>query len=193
MTFRSLAPALLLAAPRLQDPYFERTVVLLGRHEEDGALGWILNGSSLHPVGDLLRSVDLAPRGATLLESDSLRRAARVGGPVRPESGWLLYRSEVASFEGELEVDRLAVCSNPDAVRAVLRGDEPHDFRFFLGYAGWGPGQLEAEMREGVWFPGSLDADLIFDESTDDLWEAAFRQSTGAWPSHLTQSKWGLA
>src|SRR5690606_25318028 len=107
MAFRTMAPALLLAAPRLRDPNFERTVVLLGKHEEEGALGWILNGASLHPVGELLRAAELVPPAGEYPDTRSFRRSARVGGPVHPESGWLLYRSHTASFPGEVEVGRL--------------------------------------------------------------------------------------
>lgn len=194
MAFRSLAPALLLAAPRLRDPNFERTVVLLGRHEEEGALGWVLNGAGLHPVGELLRAAELVRPGEILPATQAFRRLARIGGPVHPESGWLLYRTSAATFPGEVEIGRLAVCNRPEALRAVIRGEPPHDFRLFLGYAGWGPGQLEAEMKEGVWFPGPFDPDLVFESEDDDsLWEEAFERATGLPPSHFTQTEWGRA
>lgn len=193
MAFRSLAPSLLLAAPRLDDPNFERTVVLLGRHESDGALGWVLNGTGLHPVGELLRAADLVHPRQGPLRGESFQREARVGGPVHPESGWLVYRTSAASFSGELAVDDLAICSNPEAIRAVVRGDPPHEFRLFLGYAGWGPGQLEAEMKAGVWFPSQLDVDLVFGGTPEDLWEEAFREATGVAPSQFTHKTWGLA
>lgn len=193
MAFRTLAPSLLLAAPRLRDPNFERTVVLLGKHEQDGALGWVLNGASLHPVGDLLRAAELVPPQGEMPDTQAFRREARIGGPVHPESGWLLYRSSAASFAGEVEMGRLAVCNRPEALQAVIRGEPPHDFRLFLGYAGWGPGQLETEMKEGVWFPGPFDPDLIFESTGDSLWEEAFERATGLPPSHFTHTEWGRA
>ncbi len=193
MAFRTLAPTLLLAAPRLRDPNFERTVVLLGKHEKDGALGWVLNGASLHPVGDLLRAAELLPPEGKLPDTQAFRRRAQVGGPVHPESGWLLYRTKSASFPGEVVMGRLAVCNRPEALQAVIQGQPPHDFRLFLGYAGWGPGQLEAEMKEGVWFPGPFDADLIFESNGASLWEEAFERATGLPPSHFTQTEWGRA
>lgn len=193
MAFRTLAPSLLLAAPRLRDSNFERSVVLLGRHEEDGALGWILNGANLHPVGELLRAAELVPEHGEMPETQAFRRQARIGGPVHPESGWLLYRSKSASFPGELEVGRLAVCNRPEALQAVIKGEPPHDFHLLLGYAGWGPGQLEEEMKEGVWFPGPFDADLILEHSGESLWEEAFKRATGLPPSHFLHSEWGRA
>lgn len=193
MAFRTLAPSLLLAAPRLRDPNFERTVVLLGKHEEDGALGWVLNGAGLQPVGDLLRAAELVPAHGEVPDTEAFHRTARIGGPVHPESGWLLYRSGTASFTGEVEMGRVAVCNRPEALQAVIQGEPPHDFRLYLGYAGWGPGQLETEMKEGVWFPSPFDPDLIFESANDSLWERAFERATGLPPSHFTHTEWGRA
>lgn len=195
MAFESLAPTLLLAAPRLKDPNFDRSVILLGRHEEEGALGWVLNGAALAPVGEMLRSAELVPEGMELPSTEAFRRRACVGGPVHLESGWLLYRRASATFRGELSIgDELAVCSNPSAVEAIVQGDEPRDFRLVLGYAGWGPGQLEGELREGVWLPSSADPGLIFEIEPERLWDAVFKETTGASPLLTMQgSSWGLA
>lgn len=195
MNIDSLAPSLLLAAPRLADPNFERRVVLLGKHEEEGALGWVLNGKALDPVGRLLHLAELVPTGVVVPETEPFRRPARIGGPVAPESGWLLYRQGEASWQGQIEVgDGLVVCSNSAALESVVRGGAPHDFRLVLGYAGWGPGQLEAELKEGVWLPASYDPDLVFDTEPDRLWDAAYSHATGsAFGATFTGKTWGLA
>lgn len=194
MTFKSLAPSILLAAPQLGDPNFERRVVLLGKHEEEGALGWVLNGAALAPVGEMLVAAELVPPGMLLPETLSFQRSARVGGPVHMESGWLLYRRTSATFEGEFPIgDELAICSNQDAVRAIVHGDEPRDFRLILGYAGWGPGQLEAELKEGVWLPGPADTALVFDTQRAALWDAALQEATGATNATFQGKQWGLA
>lgn len=194
MAFESLAPALLLAAPQLKDPQFDRSVILLGRHEEEGALGWVLNGAALAPVGEMLRSAELVPLGVEIPATESFQRQACIGGPVHLESGWLLYRRASASFLGELSVgEDLAVCSNPRAVEAIVKGDEPRDFRLVLGYAGWGPGQLEEELREGVWLPSRADPALLFSTERECLWDAVFRETTGAPPGSFQGTSWGLA
>jgi len=194
MTFKSLAPSLLLAAPRLEDPNFERRVVLLGRHEEEGALGWVLNGNAVASVAEMLVGAELVPPGMELPETLSFQRSARIGGPVHVESGWLLYRRADASFDGELAIgDDLAICSNQEAVRAIVHGDEPRDFRLLLGYAGWGPGQLEAELKEGVWLPGPAEPSLIFETQRAALWDAAFQEATGATNVTFQGKSWGLA
>ncbi|HWV39101.1 MAG TPA: YqgE/AlgH family protein [Vulgatibacter sp.] len=194
MTFKSLAPSLLLAAPRLEDPNFERRVVLLGRHEEEGALGWVLNGDAVASVAEMLFAADLVPPGIELPETLAFRRSARIGGPVHVESGWLLYRRASASFAGELSIgDEVAICSNQDAVRAIVKGEEPKDFRLVLGYAGWGPGQLESELKEGVWLPGPAQTSLIFDTQRAALWDAALQEATGAANVTFQGKSWGLA
>ena len=194
MATQSLAPTLLLAAPRLADPNFERRVVLLGKHEDEGALGWVLNGPAIDAVGDLLLAADLVPAGVQVPTTAAFRMPARVGGPVTPESGWLIYRSGGPSFDGEIEVgSELLVCSNATALDSVVRGREPREFRLVLGYAGWGAGQLEAELREGVWLPASLDPSLIFDTAPEAMWDVAFQQATGGMGGTFTGKTWGLA
>jgi putative transcriptional regulator len=194
MPMQSLAPTLLLAAPRLADTNFERRVVLLGKHEEEGALGWVLNGPAIDAVGDLLQAADLVPAGVRVPATEPFKRPARVGGPVTPESGWLIYRSGGPSFDGEIEIgNELVVCSNASALESVVRGREPREFRLVLGYAGWGAGQLEAELREGVWMPAALDSKLVFDTPAESLWDAAFRQATGGMGGTFTGKTWGLA
>ena len=194
MATRTLAPTLLLAAPRLADPNFERRVVLLGRHEAEGALGWVLNGPALEPVGWLLEAADLVPAGVRVPGSSAFHRPARVGGPVTPESGWLIYRSGGPSFDGEIEVgDEVVVCSNAAALEAVVRGQEPKQFRLVLGYAGWDAGQLEGELREGVWLPATLDPRLVFETDPDALWDVAFQQATGGKGNAFGGKTWGVA
>src|SRR5687767_11768208 len=87
-----LAPGLLLAAPRLADPNFEKTVVLLGRHDGEGALGWVINGRELAPVGELIIASELFPKETRIPSGPSFQRVACVGGPVAPATGWLMYR-----------------------------------------------------------------------------------------------------
>ena len=193
MASRSLAPCLLLAAPRLGDPNFERKVVLLGKHEEGGALGWILDGVPAGPVGELLSSSDLVPEGLELPRTPAFTRPARLGGPVSPSAGWLLFRRQRIHFQHELEVGDLVLTSNPEALHAVMRGEEPRDFRLILGCAGWGEGQLEGELKEGSWLPAPLNTDLILETPPDQLWDAAVRETTGLPANTFHGRTWGGA
>ncbi|MEZ4405578.1 MAG: YqgE/AlgH family protein [Polyangiales bacterium] len=190
---RSLAPGLLLAAPRLGDPNFERTVVLLARHDDNGALGWVVNGKELAPVGELLQGTSLVPEGVTLPLDGAFARPARVGGPVSPQTGWILYRRDAGALAGEIDAgDELAVTGDADALAEVIR-EATRPFRLFLGYAGWGPGQLEGEVKAGVWLPADVDAALVFDAEPADLWDAAYRETIGAAPATFISTRGGSA
>jgi len=190
---RSLAPGLLLAAPRLGDPNFDRTVVLLARHDDDGALGWVLNGRALQPVGELLASAGLVPEGITLPPTAPFVRAARIGGPVSPATGWVLYRRDTGSLPGAIDVDDdLAVTGDMDALRHVLTVQD-RDFHLLLGYAGWGADQLEGEVKAGVWLPADVDAELVLDVPPDALWDAAYHRVIGTSPAAFTSTRGGSA
>jgi putative transcriptional regulator len=192
--FHGIAPSLLLAAPRLGDPNFERSVVLLARHEPDGALGWVLNGTRLAVVAELLQGADLVPAGIKVPGGAGFQRAARLGGPVSPQSGWLVYRRDARAFEREIEVGPdLAVCNDPAALQAILRGEPPDDFRLLLGYAGWGPGQLESELKEGSWLPGEVDVALVLDTDPEKIWDLAFERVTGTSPARFNSKNFGSA
>lgn len=193
MASHSLAPCLLLAAPRLGDPNFERKVILLGKHEDDGALGWVLDGAPAGPVGELLSSSELVPEGLTLPETPAFRRPARLGGPVSPYAGWLLFRRQHVHFQHELELGDLVLTSNPEALHAVMRGEEPRDFRLILGCAGWGEGQLEGELKEGSWLPAPLDTELVLSTPSEKLWDEVVKATTGLPPGAFIGRTWGGA
>jgi putative transcriptional regulator len=195
MANHSLAPGLLLAAPRLGDPNFQRTVVLLGRHESGGALGWVINGRALRSVREILTDANLVPDGVSLPKTPSFEAIARIGGPVQTNSGWLAFRRDVARpIAGEIDIGPdLAVTGDAGVLGEVIRGGDPAFFRLFLGYAGWGPGQLEAEVKEGAWLPAPVDAGLLFDIEAEDLWDAAYKRTVGIAPAAFTSTKRGLA
>ena len=190
---RSLAPGLLLAAPQLGDPNFERTVVLLARHDASGALGWVLNGRSLGVVGELLQEASLVPEGVELPRSGPFGRSARLGGPVQGATGWVLYRRDAGELAGEIDVgDELAVTGDLDALGSLLRAQD-RDFRLLLGYAGWGPEQLEGEVKQGVWLPADIDAELVFEGDPDGLWDAAYQRTIGTLPGAFIRTRGGSA
>jgi putative transcriptional regulator len=190
---RTLAPGLLLAAPRLGDPNFERTVVLLARHDNSGALGWVLNGKPSGVVKRLLLMSSLVPSGVVLPDVGPYARFARVGGPVQTGTGWVLYRQTEIELAGEIPTgDVLAVTGDSTALAEVLRTQD-RDFRLFLGYAGWGPDQLEKEVREGTWLPTDVYSDLVFDGDPELLYDAAYQRAIGAPPGVFMSSRGGSA
>lgn len=187
----------MLAAPRLGDPNFERTVVLLGRHDEEGALGWVLNGHVLGRAAALLASTDVAARrSGRVVRTAGFETMARRGGPVQTSSGWLLYRSADvgALLPGSIDVGtQLAITGDVEAFARLFSGEGPEDFRLLLGYAGWGPGQLEGEVRDGAWLPAPADAELLWRTAADSLWDEAYRATIGTLPGAFVSSTRGRA
>ena len=166
----SLKGQLLLASPALFDPNFRRTVVLVTEHTEEGAAGLVLNRPSETAVADAVP--DLLP-----LVSEEER--VYVGGPVQesavlvlaefedPEEAALLVVDDIGFLPGDGDFDLLA-----GATRRV---------RVFAGYAGWGPGPLEAELEESSWIVGSSPAPELFPELEDDLWARILRDKGGVY------------
>ena len=164
----SLAGHLLVAAPALQDPNFRRAVVLLIEHESEGAVGVVLNRPSEHDAEAALP--ELAP---ILGEGERLHE----GGPVQVEAVIALAEYEEPA-EAQTIVGPVGVLTGDVDVaelpRLVRRA------RVFLGYAGWGPGQLETELGEEAWFVEPARPGDVFDASPEDLWRRVLERKGGA-------------
>ena len=172
----SLAPKLLLSMPQLNDPNFKQTVVLLCEHGEEGAFGLVLNrqtDTAASSVVSLTPPVDLNS-GLQLW----------IGGPVEPERGWILMGDEPADAEAVEVYDGLYLSTSPDLLRQLLANDPPDRTRLLTGYAGWGAGQLDAELLASAWLVADVQLDLIFDIQSTRMWETAIRR-LGAEPSML--------
>lgn len=163
----SLAPTLLVAMPQLQDPNFMRTVVLLCEHHESGSMGLVINRDT-----DTLASevVDFDPPP----ESDSGLEVS-IGGPVDPQRGWLLLSEQV---HDAVEIaPGLYLSASRDALRDAVAGHHPQRrCRFLIGYAGWGPKQLDYELAASSWLTVPIDRELLFDTPPGDVWEQAIRR-----------------
>ncbi len=196
MSLHPLAPGLILATPPLGDPNFSRSVVLLGAHTDDGSLGWVVNGAQVAPVARLLRDAGIVPEDAPLPTTECYERSARVGGPVSPRSAWLLYlRHPRFEHDGEIVLtQRWCATGDRSVMDAIARGQGPDDFRVMLGYAGWGPGQLDNEIRSGAWMPAVIDEDTVFgSNNTATLWNRAYETIVGVSPFAFTSLKPGSA
>jgi len=182
-TASSLAPAFLLSMPQLTDPNFSRTVVLLCKHNAEGAFGLVVN-RPLITTGRVV--VNLDPPVETDRELQ-----VWVGGPVEPQSSWMLVGSDLDLDEpapGHRITSGLTLSASPDLLRRLLDPNPPPRTRLIVGYSGWGPGQLEAELAESAWLMSDVDSDLIFDTPPERMWEAAIRR-LGADPASLQMSR----
>ena len=162
----------LLAAPRLEDPRFARTVVLLLEYDETGALGIVIN----RPTQFSLRDVSPEPLPGTR------DHYIHYGGPVEPGRLTALFRSPDAIEETQHLFGDVHGSIRLDTLRKFLEHDErAADVRTYAGYAGWAPGQLDAELARGDWIVTPADAGSIFDAPPDDVWHELMRRSAGRW------------
>ena len=189
MESANLAPGLLLAMPQLADPNFSRAVVLMIEHGDQGSFGLVINRRALaidaagHPspikASELLDSLEMSWRG----EASAVVWA---GGPVSPSTGWVLHEPVGLAQPGQGTIEitsTISLSTSPDRLRAIAN-QPPRNVRLLLGYSGWGPGQLAAEMSRGAWLHTAADPTLVFETPPDEIWEAAM-QTLGINPRDL--------
>jgi putative transcriptional regulator len=127
---------------------------------------------------------------------DGFTRAARRGGPVAPESVWILYdrRGGIEKLPGSIVVgDEIAVTATAEALKILLAGEGPPNFHLLVGYAGWGAGQLAREVAQGAWLPAAAKAPLLFEEELATLWRRAYADAIGTVPGAFVSSTRGSA
>ena len=164
---KKLRPGVFLyAAPGMGDPNFAETVVLLVAYDKTGAMGFVVNRPTLVPLRELLKSTPEA-------EKSELR--FHWGGPVQPEAVHALVRSNWPSQSARRVLDDVYVTGDITDVREALgRPDASTKVKLFTGYAGWGGGQLEIEVRAGAWILEPADARSVFAPDGLDLWERVY-------------------
>ena len=166
-----LTGQILVAMPTLADPSFAQTVILICAHSADGAMGIILNRSLERPSFEgLLQQLDIAP----LPPQREIRLCA--GGPVENVRGFVVHTTDWVA-DGTLRVDDgLGLTTSLDILKAIAQGQGPRECLLALGYAGWGPGQLDAEIQSNTWLSAPPDATLLFDTANDTKWQRALRK-----------------
>jgi putative transcriptional regulator len=169
----SLKGQFLVATPAMRDPRFVRAVILVVRHDRDGALGLVINRPlGDRPLADILAALgkkDAAPAGNVPIF---------LGGPVQPEVSFVIHGSDY-SRQDTLAIDaRLAVTPGGDALDDVARNQGPAKRLLLFGYAGWAPRQLEGELSRNVWYTAPADPELVFDDDRNKVWEHAAARRT---------------
>lgn len=159
---------LLIAMPTMGDERFERSVIYLCAHSAEGAMGIIVNKVlASMTFEELLAQLDIKAAEAVR------RRAVHFGGPVDVGRGFVLHSAEVVR-EGTLVVqDGVAMTNTIDILREIAAGQGPRDCLLALGYAGWGPGQLEGEIQQNAWLNVGADPTLLFDPDHESKWQRA--------------------
>ena len=164
----SLSGQLLVALPSLDDPRFKRTVVYMLVHDARGAMGLIMN----RPLGDIPLAVLLKQAG---LPDAGAKGSVKlhVGGPVEATRISVLHSDDYRGPETTMLPDGLAVTSQPDILGAIAAGKGPRRVHFSVGFAGWGPGQLEGEIKGGYWITVPSDEGILFDDAYETKWDRA--------------------
>lgn len=169
MKTTNLTGHLLIAMPGMGDPRFDRAVVFMCDHSDDGAMGLIIN-----KLSDEIDMPTLLSQLSIEMEADLSGHRAHFGGPVEVGRGFVLHSPDYASAVTTLEVrDDIHMTATLDVLEDLGRGAGPGKWLMALGYAGWGPGQLEAEISQNGWLVCDADAALVFDVPDMDKWETA--------------------
>jgi putative transcriptional regulator len=169
----SLAGQLLIASPNIGDPRFAHTVILMVKHDKDGAFGITIN----RPVGEKSIASLLEAPGEDVSDIEGTLRVF-AGGPVQPELGFVVHSTEYRRDETIEVGGHVAMTASRQVLRDIGHHRGPEKSLFALGYAGWGPGQLEAELARHDWFTAPEEPGLIFDEDRANLWEDAMARRT---------------
>ncbi len=165
-----LSGKLLLAMPQLGDPRFYKSVIFICSHDENGAMGLVIN-NTLPDVKfrDLLEQLEIT--SDIQVEIESLSLPVMGGGPVDGARGFLLHSSEFVRKNTVKVNEAYGITGTVDALRDVASGNGPAQKLFILGYAGWEAGQLEAEIRENAWMIVDPDPDLIYHDDPGVKWD----------------------
>ncbi len=167
-SFPSLAGHFLIAMPLMNDPHFAQSVVYLLTHDEQGALGIIINRPSGLTLTDVLEQ--LQPDNPALIDTDN--QDVFLGGPVQSELGFVLHNNG-PQYQGTMNFGALSLTSSQDALSAIAQGKGPAQNLIALGHAGWGAGQLEDELRDNAWLSCSADTQIIFNTPIEERRSAA--------------------
>ena len=174
----SLAGQLLIASPTIEDPRFQRSVVVLVRHDSTGAFGIVINQPvGERPLADLLAEADNKDGTAGKDATDGAI-GVFLGGPVQPHRGFVIHTRDYRRPETLAFGDGLAMTASTAILVDIVHRRGPAKSLFAVGYAGWGAGQLEAEIARHDWFTAPAEPDLVFDAERGTVWEKAVARRT---------------
>lgn len=166
MRSTNLTNQFLIAMPGLVDPNFHQTVTYICAHNEEGAMGIVINRPLNFALGEVLSQMELSSAN-----KDILNLPVYHGGPVQTDRGFVLH-TIAYNWESSINVsDNISVTTSRDILESIAEGNGPDHSLIALGYAGWAAGQLEYELKENVWLNGPAESNIIFDTPYDRRWE----------------------
>jgi putative transcriptional regulator len=186
LPMNSLENQLLIAMPTLGDPYFNKTVTYICEHNEEGAMGLIINLPVNITLSDLLKQIEPEEEeAAQVLEStdqelaestditNSLEQLVLAGGPISKQRGFVLHSSQTGWSSSLALSKELMITTSKDILLALGTEKAPEQFMVTLGYAGWGPGQLEQELQANSWLTTPADIEILFNTPIEQRWKKA--------------------
>ena len=170
---------MLIAMPGMSDPRFDRSVIFMCAHSDNGAMGIIVNKRApMISFSELLERLDIMPQESRIkLPDDVQSMLVQFGGPVEPGRGFVLHTSDYFSADTSLPIDeRVALTATLDILRAIAGGQGPRRSLLALGYAGWAPGQLEDQIQRNGCLSCAADEDLLFGNDLDGKYVSALHK-----------------
>lgn len=178
---QAIANTLLLAMPDMDAGFFDRSLVFMLEHNSEGAMGLTLTHPSTLTLGEVLTNLDMPCQDEYIRQMPVM-----IGGPVHPDRGFILHRGN-SQWENTVRLaPDLSLTVSLDFLRAAGEGRIQEEFQVFLGYAGWGAGQLEDELRHNQWLFAQADHHLLFDLPPEARWQAGMH-SLGFDPQRLSR------
>jgi putative transcriptional regulator len=164
--------------PGMSDQRFDRSVIYMCAHSEQGAMGIIINKATpMMSFGELLSELDLTGDEPLNPPDELMQMPVLFGGPVEQGRGFVLHTSDYFTEDSSLPVsESIALTATVDILRAMAKGEGPQRAELALGYAGWAPGQLESEIQRNGWLTCQADEELLFSLDFDDRYLAALRK-----------------
>lgn len=164
----NLTDQFLIAMPTLRDPNFERTVTYICAHNDEGAMGIVINKPLDIELGEIFEQMDIDSSNAI-----AKHKTVFQGGPVHIDRGFILHKANTQWDSSIVVSNKICVTTSKDILEAIADGEGPDEALIALGYAGWGEGQLEDEIMQNAWLSGPADMDIIFNTPYDQCWQAA--------------------
>jgi putative transcriptional regulator len=166
-----LSHQFIVAMPDMSDPWFTGTVSYLFQHDNEGCMGLVINRLTSMTLGEVFESLDIACDNDDLVDMPVYS-----GGPVMPEHGFIIHRSNEGPWSSTVNNGHLSITTSPDILQAIARGAGPRDYLVCLGCSGWSPGQLEGELKGNAWLTVPGDLALIFEEGLETRYDAALQR-----------------
>lgn len=166
----NLTQHFLIAMPAMRDPHFSKTLTFICEHNDQGALGVVVNRPIDLTLHALLEQIEITP------ETDAAKLIpVHYGGPVQTDRGFVLH-TPTGTWQSTLAVgEHIGLTTSKDILQATARGDGPKQMLVTLGYAGWAPGQLEHELAQNAWLTVTADARILFETPAERRYDASLK------------------